>query len=392
MKILHIIPSYLPAKFASGPILPTHYLNRELIKLGAEVTVYTTNLDGRKKMNVSLGGETDIDGVKVFYFDAEPFWTFSSSMKKAIAENLEKFDLVHITSVFLASSTLGTHYAKKINKPYIISPHGSFMEEPLKKSSLKKKIYISILEKSNLAGAAAIHFVADTEKEDYLKTKLPLNHSMVIPNGLDPKELGDMPEAYRFHKKFNISQNKKVVLFLARMNPIKGLDTLIPAFAAAAAKDSSVLLVLAGYDQDNYSSVVKELIEENKIADKVIFAGPLSGKDKFAAILESCIFILPSYSEACSMALIEAMHFSLPPIITEGVGFSGKIKEAGAGIVVPKNIKALEEAIITLLGDERAREDVGRKAAAFASKNFLISEVAKNFLAEYSAIINKYDR
>lgn len=390
MKILHIIPSYTPAHFASGPITPTHYLNRELTRLGEDVTVYTTNIDAGKKMDVPLGVEVDIDGVKVFYFNAEPFWTYSPSMKKAMAENMGKFDLIHITSVFLAASTIGSRYAKKFRKPYIISPHGSFMEEPLKNNSLKKKIYISILEKNNLASASAIHFVANTEKEDYLKAKLPLNRSIVIPNGLDPKELGDMPEADRFRKKFNIPHDKKVILFLARLNPIKGLDTLIPAFANAAAKDPSALLVLAGYNQDNYGSVVKKIADENKIADKIIFTGPLSGKDKFAAILESDVFVLPSYSEACSMALIEAMHFGLPPIITEGVGFSNRIKESGAGMVVPKNVVSLTSAMSALLEDENIRNDIGCKAVVFARNNFLTEKVAQEFMHEYGLLIDNY--
>ena len=68
MKILHVIPSYLPAIFASGPIIPTHALNKELAKNGIEVVVYTINIDGDKTLDVPLNREVVIDGVKVFYF------------------------------------------------------------------------------------------------------------------------------------------------------------------------------------------------------------------------------------------------------------------------------------------------------------------------------------
>lgn len=389
MKILHIIPSYVPAKFASGPILPTHYLNRELVRLGVEVTVYTTNVDAKKKMDVPLGVPVDVDGVRTFYFDGEPAWFYSSAMREVIAKNLKDFDLAHITSVYLSASAIGAYYAKKFKVPYIISPHGSFMTEPLKHHSLKKMLYVSLLEKKNLAGAAALHFVADTEKEDYLKIKLPLRRALVIPNGLDLKELGERPESGHFRKKFGIVEDKKIVLFLARLHPIKGLDTLIPAFAEVVLKDPAALLILAGYSEEGYLGEVRKMISENGLGEKVMVIGPISGKDKLAALLESDIFVLPSYSEACSMALIEAMHFGLPPVMTKGVGFSKEINEAGAGIATEKEAKALAVALSGLLEDEQLRHSIGAKARIFAEKEFSISKVAQKFINVYNSVINE---
>jgi len=391
MKILHIIPSYVPGHFASGPIKPTHYLNRELARMGVDVSVYTTDLDARERLNVALGKEVNVDGVRVTYFKvgAPLSWFYSSGMCRALLRNTEKFDLIHITSVFLSASSIGAHYAKKFNKPYIISPHGSFMANPMARHRFKKSLYLKFLEKKNLEGAAAMHFVAETEKRDYLKTGLPLKRALVIPNGLDAKEF-DVAGIGRdeFRQKLKVPAGNKIILFLARLHPIKGLDTLIPAAALVAKKDKNFTLVLAGYDEGGYKKNIQEQISKFQLEGNVIFAGPISGREKIAALLGSDVFILPSYSEACSMALLEAMHFGLPSVITEGVGFSEEIARAGAGLRVRKEEEDIAGALLKLLSDDALRAEMGKRARLMADAEFSVESVAKKFVEAYNSIIN----
>ena len=108
MKILHIVPTYVPAYRYGGPIKSVHYLNKWLVKKGIDVTVYTTNLNGDKLLNVPLNRETLINGVKVHYFPITwKSWEYSFALHQALAKNIKDFDLIHITSVFLSVSTLG---------------------------------------------------------------------------------------------------------------------------------------------------------------------------------------------------------------------------------------------------------------------------------------------
>ena len=137
MKILHVVPSYLPAYRYGGPIESVHALNKYLVRAGSDVSVYTTAIDGPKDLDVPLGRPVDRDGVKVFYFKpGHPrSWFYSPQMAVALREHAREFDIMHITSVFLAASTLGARSARAAGKPYIISPRGSLMRAPLEKSS-----------------------------------------------------------------------------------------------------------------------------------------------------------------------------------------------------------------------------------------------------------------
>lgn len=391
MKILHIIPSYLPAVYASGPIKPTYSFNKALVEKGIEVVVYTMNMDGDKKLDVPLEKEMDIDGVKVFYFPMtfRP-WQYSYKLHWALAKNIKNFDLIHITSIFLSVSTLGAYYAKKFKKPYIISPCGSLMKIPLSFGKLKKKFYISLVEKRNLKNAAATHFTVEAEKEEYLKAGLPLKKAIVIPNGFDPEEFQyiDLRSQYiGFKKKLGIGIDKKVVLFLGRLNWIKGLDTLIPAFAEVIKKEPKAVLILAGPDDEGYKGNIQLLITNYQLQNKAIFTGMLTGEKKVAAYLSADVFVLPSYSENFGMAVVEAMYFGLPVVITKEVGISPNVEKTGAGIVIDKDKNQLAEAILKILNKPDLAKKMGENGKKLVREEFNSDKIADKWINEYKMII-----
>lgn len=383
MKIIHIIPTYFPAVRYGGPIKSEHGLNKWLVKNGADVTVYATNIDGNGVLDVPLNKEVDIDGVKVFYFPItfRP-WQYSYSLHCALAKNIKNFDLMRITSVFLAASTLGAYYAKKFKKPYYISPRGSLMIETLKKKSFKKNLYLKFIEKRNLKDAI-IHFTADMEKDEYLKMGFPLKRGIIIPNGLDFDEFKNNVPIGEFRKKYDIKINKKIILFLGRLSWKKGFDTLIPAFAEVVKKESDAVLVIAGGDDENYKKTIDKLIKKYNIGDKIIFTGIIDGKDKVAAYQDSNIFVLPSYSENFGNAVFEAMYFGLPVVITKNVGGFPIVLEAGAGFIIEKNEKQLAEAILKILNNNDLAKKMGQNGKKLVETEFLWPKIAEEFMEEF---------
>lgn len=388
MKILHIVPTYFPACRQGGPISSVHYLNKWLVKKGVDVTVYTTNIDGPCVLDVPLNQLVNVDDVKVFYFPVtfRP-WQYSYSLHRFLAKNVDNFDAVHITSTFLAASTLGAYYSKKFNKPYIISPRGNLMIEPLSGSSLKKKIYLFLVENRNLAAASLIHFTVEAEKEEYLKAGLPFKKAVVIPNGLDTEEFNKRPHFGFFRKKFGIGDNKKIVLFIGHLNWIKGFDTLIPAFAEVVKKNPDAILVLVGGDEKRYKKEIEKLIETKKLRNQVLFTGVLIGDDKIAVFQDSDVFVMPSYSESFGMAIVEAMYFRLPVVITESVGIAPSVKKATTGLVIKKNEKQLAEAMLRILNNPDLAKKMGENGRKLIETEFFISAVAEKFIKAYNDII-----
>lgn len=392
MKVLHIVPSYFPAKSHGGPIESVHNLNKWLVKRGVEVTVYTTDVNGSGRLDVPLGVPRDVDGVTVFYFPLSfRAWEHSCAMTRAIRKNVKNFDLVHITSVFLSASTIGARFAQRCGVPYIISPRGSLMKEPLAmKSALLKKIYLSLVEKKNLQGAAAIHFTTVREEKEYKGKGLPLAKGFIIPNSFDmEKFLGEEAGSKIFRKKWSISDTAPLALFLSRISWKKGLDTLIPAFAEVAKKMSAVQLVIAGGDEEGYKKNVEFLISNYKLQNRVIFTGMLTGADRIAAYREADVFVLPSYSENFGMAVVEALAIGLPAVITEGVAISDRIREKDAGIVVKKEVSAVAEAMLRMLQQKGQLESMVENGKRLVREEFSPAAVAERFEEAYKESIEK---
>jgi glycosyltransferase involved in cell wall biosynthesis len=386
MKILHIIPAYFPTTHYAGPICVAHNLNKSLVENNNKVVVFTTNMDGNKCLSVPIGVPQFLDGVEVWYFPVNiRFWFYSYKMHLAIRSRLKDFDLVHITSVFLAISTLGSFYARKFLKPHIISPHGSLMIEPLRKFRLKKFLYLLFLEKRNLLGASKIHFTAGIEKREYKLSNLPMRDSFIIPNFLTP--IRNFPTAGNFRKEFGFEMDDKLVLSLSRLNWKKGFDTLIPAFKEVIKKNPKAKLIIAGEDEGGYKNKIEKSVIENKLQEFVFFVGELDGYKKTSAYLDSDVFVLPSYAENFAMTVLEAAQCSLPSVVTSMVGLAEDIKKNKAGLVVEKNVNIFAEAILDLISDENKRLEMG-KNSKLMSENFTPEKLAPLWGREYYSIIN----
>ena len=171
MKILCVIPSYFPAIQYRGPIISMHYLNKELVRKGIDLTVYTTNVGIEKK--VRTGEKLEVDGVEVFYFPyiklfeflGETGWQFSPKLTLALKENLNNFDIIHIVAIWNYPTTSASYYARYYKKPYIITPHGALYPYTFGKKFFKKWIYYNLIIKRDIRGAKLVRFTTEDEAE-----------------------------------------------------------------------------------------------------------------------------------------------------------------------------------------------------------------------------------
>ena len=204
MKILCVSPSYWPAFQFGGPIQSLHHLNKGLVKNGLDLTVFTTN--------VGLGSEVPknkekiLEGIKVNYFSFSDFfeffgttgWQFSLPLIRALKENIFKFDLVYILSIWNFPTAVASYYCRKHKIPYVISPRGHLYDFVLNKKSWKKRPYYSLISKRDLNSAYAIHYTTVDEFENVHKRLKLNNKAVIIPNGVDLEDFRDIPEKGAF--------------------------------------------------------------------------------------------------------------------------------------------------------------------------------------------------
>src|SRR5688572_2488741 len=162
MRLLHVVPTYLPARRYGGPIVAVHGLCRALASRGHEVEVFTTNVDGDGTLDVPLARAVDLDGVRVHYFESPvPRLYWSPQMRRALAAKIGEYDLVHIHAIYLWPGYAAARAAHRAHVPYVISPRGMLVPELIRrKSRFVKKAWLATIERRNFAHAAGIHFTS----------------------------------------------------------------------------------------------------------------------------------------------------------------------------------------------------------------------------------------
>ncbi|MCM8799930.1 MAG: glycosyltransferase [Candidatus Omnitrophica bacterium] len=386
MKILHVIPAL--AYGFGGPTQAVLDICKGLVKYGQDVTIFTTNADINKKLDVSLDREFNLDGIKIFYFPVSflKHYKFSYLFFKNIKKTIKNFEIIHIHSLFQFPSLVSSYYAQRFNLPYIIRPLGQLDPFLLKRHRIRKVLYLNLIERRNLKSASYIHFTSEEERRLALKTGIKFN-SFVLPLGIDLERFTSLPAYGSFRQHYPELEGKKIILFLGRISFKKGLDILVEAFYRLCMVRDDLYLVIAGPDDEGYSKIVKRLIKKRNILDRVIFTGMLLGEDKLSVLRDSDIFVLPSYSENFGLAIVEAMACGLPVVISDKVNISSDIKDREAGIVIKPEVSSLYEGLKKALEDDKIFLRIKENSKILVQEKFNIDKIIPNLIDIYKSLI-----
>jgi glycosyltransferase involved in cell wall biosynthesis len=379
MKILHVVPTYVPAWKHGGPIRSVHGLCKALAARGHQVTVFTTDVDTGGA--VPAGQAVALDGVEVWYFPVGSPRRFyrSPQMGAALRQRISKFDVGHLHSVFLWPTSAAAREAEWAGVPYIVAPRGMLVPDLLRRRGRwRKAAWLRFVERRTLARAAGFHATAGLEAEEARKLGLPLPRVFVVPNGIDPEPPpAEAPAA----PVLALLAGPPFLLYLGRLSWKKGLDRLIPALARVP----DTVLAVAGNDEEGIRPRLEALAREAGVASRVVFLGPVDGADK-AALLHGCTaLVLPSYSENFGNAVLEAMAAGRPVAVTPEVGLAGVVRDERAGIVSEGDPILLGDALRALLTDPD-REAMGQRGADAVRRRFGWAAVAEQMEEVYREV------
>jgi glycosyltransferase involved in cell wall biosynthesis len=186
-------------------------------------------------------------------------------------------------------------------------------------------------------------------------------------------------QRHQFLDRFPVLAGKRVLLFLGRIHPKKGVDLLIEAFAVVASADPSLQLVIAGPDQVGWQEALERQAEALGIGDRISWPGMLRGDLKWGAFHAAELFCLPSHQENFGIAVAEALACGLPVAIGEPVNISGEVAEAKAGLVHADTSEGTREALQQWLAlDDAERRAMGERGLALSAQRFEIGAAARD--------------
>lgn len=298
-------------------------------------------------------------------------------------------DLAHVHGLWMYPSMATVHWAGG-RKPYVISPHGMLDPWAVRNSGWKKKLARLAYENAHLNGAACIHALCEAERQAIRAFGLK-NPIAVIPNGVDLPDLSlDLPLP---DWSLRLPSGAKVLFFLSRLHPKKGLPILLAAWARA--RQHCLLganewqLVIAGWEQGGHQAELEKQARELAISDSVHFVGPQFDLAKAASFKRADAFVLPSFSEGLPMAALEAWSYACPAVMTPQCNLPEGFT-AGAAIRVEPDVISVMSGLGTLFGmTDIERREMGQCGRDLVEQQFTWSRICVAMTSVYRWVLGQ---
>lgn len=388
-RIAFVVSYYKPAFVYGGPVHSISLLCESLARFGTTVTVFTTNANGKHRLDVPLNQPINVNGVEVWYFPLAQngFFFYSPALGAACHDRLHEFDLVVLECVLGYALFPAAKACIRSKVPYIIPLRGQLLPWSMRQGYWKKMVYLRLLASHYLNHAAALH-CTDPDEAQFIPSFLT-PPTFVVPNGVDPEKFDCLPARNILRTKLGIPEDAKVMLFLGRLHVKKRPDIAVSTLGACQTMSHEVHLVLAGPDQAGMTPQLRRQAELMGCANRLHIVGLLKGMAILEALVDADLFLMPSEpeSENFGMSALEALAAGVPILVSTGVPMGRWAEAADAGKVVTCDIQVFQHTAIELLSQPARLQKMAQNGMQLARGKFDIAIVAQQMLAQYQAII-----
>lgn len=364
MKILQIVPRI--DQEAAGPSYSVPRLCQALAERGHEVEVSC------------IAARESIPGVRL---DLHPRWPIftrfevSTSLARALRRKAEEVDIIHNHSLWSMVNVASGFVVPGCRARLVTSPRGTLSPWALSRTRhlkrLLKPLQWRVLERADLLHATSEQELADIRAQGL---RAPV---AVIPNGID------VP----VHLPARDAGERRRVLFLGRIHPMKCIDRLLEAWQAVQTLHIDWELVIVGPGDEAYMRLL-EGVAKGKGLQRVRFAGPVYGQEKSLAYRNADVLVLPSHSENFGMVVAEALAHGCPVIASKGTPWDGLERE-GCGWWVAHEVETLAATLDATMRLPRIQLQVmGSRGRAWMQRAFSWESIAERMEAAYGWLLS----
>lgn len=346
-------------------------LTREFARKGIEVDVFTRYHDPDDPKIVELE-----DGARVIHLKAGSYEAAKEDLFDYIPEFLSElysfqktegttYDLVH--SHYWLSGRVGMTLSRTWNVPHVATFHTLAQTKLRARVGEREPARRSKVESLVMRDADAIIVSTEEEKQDAVRLYDAHPQKIkVIPAGVNLDTFKPVNQSIA-RQRVGIHE-KQVILYVGRIEPLKGIDVLLEAAALLDRSDDIRVLIVGGSPgNDAELGRLKALTTELGIESMVTFTGAIKQNKLPDYYSAADVFVLPSHSESFGLAALEAMACGAPVVVSRVGGLKTFIDNGETGYLVPWRCpEPFVQRLEMLLANPLLREAMGRAARAKA--------------------------
>lgn len=381
MRICLIIPRFFPE--VGGAERQTEALARMLLARGHQVMVLTRQLGGLPPREV-LDGVPVVRAIRTVELGPLFGLTYILSVARFLLAHRRDWDVIHVTHAYLdafaAVLTRRLHGLPVVVRPACAGYYGDlarlgrFRVWPLFPvlDGLTTRAVIRTI-------ARADAFIANSTelREELIRAGFPAERIVRVPNGVDlnhfrPDPVGRSPEGRR---RLGLPAGP-LLAFAGRLDPQKGLHTLLAAVQPLLAGDGETRLLVMGDGPQRPE--LEQAVRRASLSARILFRGLVRD---VAPYLRACdIFVFPSVGEGMPNALLEALASGLPCVASAIGGCTDIVTDGETGLLVPPgDAAAFRGALERLLQSPELRERLGAAARASVVSRFGLERMAERY-------------
>ena len=375
MRILNVLDVMNPV-FGGGGTERSYQMSRYLALAGENVDILTTN------WNLDVEYASRLKGINCYPVDA---WycryLFPFGVKKWLMRNITNYDLVHLSKNWSLLSQIAGGVAANYNIPYVFSSMGFVAVH--NRSRILKKFYRKYLTIPLVKKADACIAVTKEETVDLIDAGASPEKVHLIPNGIIPEDFLHKDNNH-FRRCYKLD-NRKIILFIGQMNPLKGVHLIIDAFEKCRPILDDWLLLLVG-TKTGYRNEMERKVARLNLQKNVLFLDPLFGRQKSEAYHAAEFLVVPSIKDAMTIVAPEAACCAKPVLLTKTSGF-GELARCGGAIEVEPSINGLSFGFDFLTSSNCDRVGMGKKGYNYVINNFQWKQVALKYKELFQAVL-----
>lgn len=382
MKILIIIPYFAPAWGYGGPPKQMFNIAKSLAE-GHTVTVVTTDaFDGKQRLPVLEETLEQIKIIRLKNFSNYLAWNFKIFLPrnaKILAEIIAAQDFILLSDFRHALNVYALKYLNKFKKPYSLAAYGQ-LQNYFGLKYFIKKIFDLLWGKQLIANAKYLIAQTEHEAKDYLNSGARTAQIKLIPLSEAAPSPAELHPELNLRKKYNLNSQTKILLWVGRINKLKGLKLLITAYQKflQANPGGDYKLILVGRD-DGYQEELNILIKKFGLQQKVIQTGPLYNLDNAGAYQAADLFVFtPIFYEETSLAAVRALSFGVP-VLTVLEAEMPFLEAYQAGFLISGKIELIKEKLTQLLTNDILLNNYKQNAKRLFAEKFEHAAIMKNY-------------